>query len=264
MLERAFLFIYMFKKEIIFFASVFLILPMLVTASSLRDFGKNLDKPFYIHSINEPLIVNPNQSGLLIKEMPDRKRAILEVPPSSVFSKTTFNIVEKDFSLTERDKLLLQASLSSTNIPFIFSFKIKAQDEKGKEVNTFPNKLLASVIIPGLLEKTGFGLYQFDPGQGAWVLVSDAKFSEDKIVFSTNHLTDFAVLKSSSQTKIPELIPFVGDIDNDNRVDLLDLNTLMIYWGKINEAKFVDINNDKVINIFDFNLIMVNWTPGEN
>lgn len=65
---------------------------------------------------------------------------------------------------------------------------------------------------------------------------------------------------------------FRADIDDSGIVDLLDLNRLMIDWGKSNVVSLSDsrqvrckgvnrsdINCDGTVNLLDFNLIMVYW-----
>jgi len=50
------------------------------------------------------------------------------------------------------------------------------------------------------------------------------------------------------------------DANKDNKVDVLDFNTLMVNWGKTTANNVADFNGDGKVDVFDFNLLMINWT----
>jgi len=50
------------------------------------------------------------------------------------------------------------------------------------------------------------------------------------------------------------------DANKDNKIDVLDFNTLMINWGSTSANSAADFNGDSKVDIFDFNLLMINWT----
>ena len=50
------------------------------------------------------------------------------------------------------------------------------------------------------------------------------------------------------------------DANKDNKIDVLDFNTLMVNWGKTTANNIADFNGDSKVDIFDFNLLMINWT----
>ena len=49
------------------------------------------------------------------------------------------------------------------------------------------------------------------------------------------------------------------DANKDNKIDVLDFNTLMVNWGSTG-ANVADFNSDGKVDIFDFNSLMVVWT----
>lgn len=53
----------------------------------------------------------------------------------------------------------------------------------------------------------------------------------------------------------------LGDINNDGKVDILDFNILIIFWGKhvSGGASQGDLNGDGVVDLFDFNILMIGW-----
>ena len=48
------------------------------------------------------------------------------------------------------------------------------------------------------------------------------------------------------------------DANKDNKIDVLDFNTLMVNWGKTTANNVADFNGDGKVDIFDFNLLMIN------
>jgi hypothetical protein len=50
------------------------------------------------------------------------------------------------------------------------------------------------------------------------------------------------------------------DSNKDNKIDVLDFNTLMVNWGSTTVGNIADFNSDNKVDIFDFNLLMINWT----
>jgi len=53
--------------------------------------------------------------------------------------------------------------------------------------------------------------------------------------------------------------PVSGDINNDNKVDILDFSVMMAQWGQTGSGLSADFNQDGVVNILDFSLLMANW-----
>jgi hypothetical protein len=50
------------------------------------------------------------------------------------------------------------------------------------------------------------------------------------------------------------------DVNNDNKIDVLDFNTLMVNWGSASTDNIADFNGDGTVDVFDFNSLMINWT----
>ncbi|XOB40840.1 MAG: hypothetical protein ACKKMW_02120 [Candidatus Nealsonbacteria bacterium] len=49
------------------------------------------------------------------------------------------------------------------------------------------------------------------------------------------------------------------DTNNDDKIDVLDFNTLMVNWGSTSTNNIADFNSDGKVDIFDFNLLMIHW-----
>ncbi len=213
--------------------------------------------PPHQESVNIPLTLLPEQSGTLTQTLSEGKSIKLEAPKASVSAKTTFIISEEVLSIIEAPQPALRAELTGDNI-----FRVTAKDSAGNLVHTFPKKIKFTLTIPDLPEDTtDIGLYYLDTDQRLWLLMPEAVFEDDVVTFSVDHLTDFAifyVLGRPPTLSVAFLI--IGDINKDNRVDIIDFNTLMVHWGETIADNIADINNDNIVNIFDFNLLIINWS----
>ncbi|XOB42349.1 MAG: hypothetical protein ACKKMP_03250 [Candidatus Nealsonbacteria bacterium] len=49
------------------------------------------------------------------------------------------------------------------------------------------------------------------------------------------------------------------DANNDDKIDVLDFNTLMVNWGSTAAGNLADFDNNNKVDIFDFNLLMIHW-----
>ena len=50
------------------------------------------------------------------------------------------------------------------------------------------------------------------------------------------------------------------DGNNDGKIDVLDFNTLMVYFGTEADGIAADFDGNGKVDVFDFNLLMVNWS----
>lgn len=56
-------------------------------------------------------------------------------------------------------------------------------------------------------------------------------------------------------TSTPE--PISGDLNNDNRIDIADLNLLLLGWT--GNGATSDVNNDGSVNVYDLSILLSNW-----
>lgn len=52
----------------------------------------------------------------------------------------------------------------------------------------------------------------------------------------------------------------VFDTNGDDKVDILDFNSLMANWGTTEQNNPADFDGNGTVDIFDFNLLMIYWT----
>lgn len=51
-----------------------------------------------------------------------------------------------------------------------------------------------------------------------------------------------------------------ADVNNDNKIDVLEFNTLMVNWGSTTGGNVADFNGDGKVDIMDFNFLMIYWS----
>lgn len=74
-----------------------------------------------------------------------------------------------------------------------------------------------------------------------------------------------SVATSSTPTPTPVSIPLSFeakkvDANKDNKIDVLDFNTLMVNWASTGANNAADFDGNGKVDVFDFNLLMINWT----
>lgn len=113
--------------------------------------------------------------------------------------------------------------------------------------------------------------------------ISPTNFSNSAPTMSTDEINNFLVSKGSwlANYTIPEYIsvayPIVqttnptptpaptpvyktGDVNRDNRVDLLDLSILASYWNHTSPGEpRADVNGDGKVDLLDLSLLAANW-----
>lgn len=63
-----------------------------------------------------------------------------------------------------------------------------------------------------------------------------------------------------SPSPSPSISPIkIGDLDNNNKVDIFDYNILLTNFGIVGAAVQGDIDNNGTVNIFDYNLLLTNF-----
>ena len=50
------------------------------------------------------------------------------------------------------------------------------------------------------------------------------------------------------------------DTNKDNKIDVLDFNSLMVNWGSTSSNNIADFDGNGKVDVFDFNLLMINWS----
>jgi len=49
------------------------------------------------------------------------------------------------------------------------------------------------------------------------------------------------------------------DANNDDKIDVMDFNTLIVNWGSTAADNLADFDKNNKVDVFDFNLLMIHW-----
>lgn len=241
--------------------------------------------PPHINAFNVPLIIEASQSGTLIRNFTSDHELQVEVPTASVTSEITITVTWRIVPIGE------VSELTSADVVLVSNdvFRVTAVDGNNNPVTTFLNPITITITIPDMpADRSSVGLYFLDTENSVWTLVPDATFSDQSVVFTVDHLTDFAIFQIEELPSffagvaalfgleaLPGQLPALfknSDIDEDGDTDIFDFNLLMVHWGKRpsgNVALLIgsdrwelraDIDGNGEVDIFDFNQLLVEWT----
>lgn len=161
---------------------------------------------------NSPLVVTPEQSGMLTADTPAGK-VFVEVPPNAVLSDTTFTVIPNPSSDTTA--YLVPATTQLVNEVF---YDISAQDAYGNAIHSFAHPITITLPIPaGLIQSKNLRVYWLDTANAKWVLIPEATFSGAQARFIVDHLTVFAIFETarpaaSIPVAVPPKSPIIGGV----------------------------------------------------
>lgn len=114
-----------------------------------------------------------------------------------------------------------------------------------------------------IADKNGVYLYNFDTtvlDYGAHVTKSKASIG-NQLVSNWSFLVSFKVGAKTVLVKPPEkAAPKKEDVNNDNRVNLIDFSIVAYYYKRPSPPASVDLNKDGKVNLVDFSILAFYWT----
>jgi hypothetical protein len=99
-------------------------------------------------------------------------------------------------------------------------------------------------------DNLSFGDYQIT----ARTYFSDGAFSE------LSRIVEVAVAETTLLRKPFEARPPQGDINDDNKVNLIDFSILLYWFGRENVPSKVDLDNNRKADLIDFSIMAYYWT----
>jgi hypothetical protein len=170
--------------------------------SSIRQASNFVE---HIESVNNPLVILPQQSGTLNWVL-KAGNVSLDTPVNNIEKKTTFIISEE--TINSNNDFLIKKDNRLVNGSF---YDVSAIDENGNLVHEFSKPI--KIVLPIAENQrsiTGLKLYWLNETNWSWVLIPDAVFTKDRVTFYVTHLTRFAIFANkntdSSNTKIESSI----------------------------------------------------------
>ncbi|HYE60043.1 MAG TPA: cadherin-like beta sandwich domain-containing protein [Candidatus Kapabacteria bacterium] len=139
--------------------------------------------------LNNPLIVTAGQEGTLQYTFDGGRSLILKVVRGGVTSQTMFTAAPATVSGAQNPGTIFNNAV----------FDINAVNTLNQPVTTFPADLTVILTIPGLDSTANVNVYYLNEATNAWVLVPGATFTNGVVQFTTNHLTKFALLRTTAQ-----------------------------------------------------------------
>ncbi len=159
--------------------------------------------PLNVDSSNTPLKIYPAQYGTLIQDLSGGRAAKIEVPTGTFSSQTTIEISEQS----------VNASIAVPNVSVVGGalFNITARDGSNNLVKNLLRPITITLIIPEQLQnRPDLGVYYFDNIQNLWILVPNVVFSQNKAIFSVDHLTLFGIFSLSLESSGAQTLPPSG------------------------------------------------------
>jgi hypothetical protein len=166
--------------------------PIPVTNSSGRSGSRAFGTNQYVFSENRPLLLYPYQYGDLKFDL-DYGQANVRVSENNILRKTIFVIDQ-----VPQDSLNSELIKENTVLVNRAFYDVYAIDETNSYVRYFNNPITITLpITESERELKNLGLYWLNEVNKKWVLIPDAVFDKDKVTFSINHLTRFAIFSLS-------------------------------------------------------------------
>ncbi len=177
--------------------------------------------PTHIDSYNQDLTILPEQSGTYVLDTAVGKITV-DIPSANVSSKTTFYINEESLSQTNGNLVSVGAELVNG-----FFYNVYAKDQLGAYLHYFDSPIIITLPVANLQRLTNPAIYWLNETNKEWVLIPEALFSNNQVIFKVNHLTKFAIFTDSKDvgqieegdeiviSKIKQSLPIIPEKEPD-------------------------------------------------
>ena len=148
----------------------------------------------HVEAYNAPLVVLPNQTGLLVHTFETGVGVILQIPAHAYASGLTIEITKQN-----------PAEENTSLFSFAYGggvFNIVAKNSSGALVHSFLQPIKITLSIPvNLAGRTDIGVYWYDSVHKTWVAVPNVTYAGTTASFYVDHLTIFAVMQSGTKNE---------------------------------------------------------------
>ncbi len=139
-------------------------------------------------SYNGSLTLQPNQSGTVIRDLPDGSKVRVNIFSGSAETQFTIDIYPVAVDLHGYDPVLRPVG--------DFFFESRALDFEGKPLTAFNAPLKITLPLSGVREQMeARGVYWLNEENGVWERLEPVAFRETSATFYTNRLGRFAILE---------------------------------------------------------------------
>ena len=131
---------------------------------------------------------------------------------------------------------------------------------------TFSTPITIKIYVGTSLDGQTLNVQRSTTGSSGWtndgiVVPATCVVTSGYCSFSATQASYYATSQTTTTTVTTTLSAAAQKVDanKDNKIDVLDFNTLMVNWGKTTANNVADFNGDGKVDIFDFNMLMINW-----
>ncbi len=177
-------------------------------------------------SFNKPLILDAEQSGILVYEFDRGAGSVVEVNKNSNPVQDSLSIDIKSYLLARSDKLFNEGiSIIGETI-----FDIRAFDKSNNEIHSFPKPIKITLIVPDYLKgDSDIGVYWLNEKRNEWIKVPHVVFLDSSAVFYVDHLTKFAIIKYPDSPEIIDAGELSRSYSLDKEDSFYDRNKMLFY-----------------------------------
>lgn len=167
-------------------------------------------------------------------------------------------------------------SQSTTNVAGIFLSPTISVDKsivkQGENLAIFgqsaPNSIVTfSINTPveffATTKANDLGIYKYNLNISKFSVRKYVVKSKSTLLNQSSPFGNTAVFSVGTETKKKELkecTSLHGDINCDDKINLVDFSVTAFWYKKPNPPKAVDLNGDGVVDLIDFSIIAFNWT----
>jgi len=159
----------------------------------------SLENPVHVETLNEAMIIVPSQSGTYTQSMDQGGFLLIDMPANNVSEPVVINAVSE--KLSSDNNFLVAPNINLKDGSF-YNITVKKIAD-GEEVHSFSQSITITLPVSKELNgKENLAVYWLDEVKNEWIVVPDAVFLDNKVIFQVNHLTRFAIFKIP-EGKIP-------------------------------------------------------------
>jgi len=148
----------------------------------------------------------------------------------------------------------------------------KSQVKRGDSIVIFGQSIPRKEVLISIKSNEEYFFRVFSNEMGAYLYNLDtsilnigkiqakSKNTIDTQSSSYSTIVSFFVGDNSKVNNKTDCSILRGDLNCDNRVDLVDFSIMAFWYKKINPPQKIDLNNDGKINLVDFSIMAFHWT----
>jgi hypothetical protein len=148
----------------------------------------------------------------------------------------------------------------------------KSEVRRGDNIAIFGQSAPSSEVTINVNSEEEFFIKKISDANGAYLINFDSSVLEmgkhstrSKValngeISSFSKVIAFAVGTRNVLAELPEKTTLKGDLNGDNRVNLIDFSISAYWYKRVNPPVSSDLNRDGKVDLIDFSIMAFNWT----